>query len=179
MIQINLTLSVSLDASDLTALDKLAAIGRGIRLFAETTEATQRDTEQPPASPSVDLRADSALSANPPPPPLAAQNAPKRSAKPARPEKIPARERTPVLPPIPAATIKADGANEIHGSNGIDKSYVAHLSPVASSPPIAPTIESSDRNSFRWCANPSQPPIRCWPISNSKAWGPTNCLDPG
>lgn len=108
MIQINLTLSVSLDASDLTALDKLAAIGRGIRLFAETTEATQSRTEQPPASPSVDLRADSALSANPPPPLATAQNAPKRSAKPARPAKIPARERTPVLPPIPAATMNGE-----------------------------------------------------------------------
>lgn len=119
-ININLTLSVSLDAADLTALDKLAAIGRGIRLFAETTEATQSHTEP---TPSVDLRADSALSANPLPPLATAQNAPKRSAKPARPAKIPAPPRTPVLLPIPAATTKAEASNEIHGGNGTDKSY--------------------------------------------------------
>lgn len=113
MIQINLTLSVSLDAGDLDALDKLAAIGRGINLFAETTGATQSHTEPTPA---VDLRADSALSANPSPPPTA-QNGPKRHEKPARPPKIPAPHRTPVLPPVFPATTNGNG-NDHAGEPG-------------------------------------------------------------
>lgn len=113
MIQINLTLSVSLDAGDLDALDKLAAIGRGINLFAETTGATQSHTEPTPA---VDLRADSALSANPSPP-ATAQNGPRRHEKPARPPKIPALHRTPVLPPVFPATTNGNG-NDHAGEPG-------------------------------------------------------------
>lgn len=119
MIQINLTLSVSLDTGDLDALDKLAAIGRGIRLLAENTEPTQRHAEEPLASP----RADSANASLLP----TAQNGPKRREKPARPPTTPASYRTPVLTPIPAVEKEANG---IHESNGIDKPYSSHESPA-------------------------------------------------
>ena len=127
MITISLTLNVQLDATDLVAFDaRLAALARGIGRFAESTETPQRPAEEPPGTPSVNLREPSALSANPVSPPTA-PSAPRRPQTKARPPKMPARERTPVLGAIPAATMNGDG---IHRIDAIDKSYPSHESPA-------------------------------------------------
>lgn len=105
MITISLTLNVQLDATDLAALDaRLAALARGVGRFTESTEPPQSRTEP---TPSVDLRVASAPSANPVSPPTA-QNAPRRRKLTPRPPKIPARERTGVLPPIFPATMNGN-----------------------------------------------------------------------
>ncbi|TXH52967.1 MAG: hypothetical protein E6Q97_14170 [Desulfurellales bacterium] len=108
MTQITISLTIAIDGADLaTALDKLAAIGRGARWFTETAETPQRVAEENRETPSATLCEPSADSVNPVPPPKP-QNAPKRHRATSRPPKTPATLRTPVLPPIPAATINGE-----------------------------------------------------------------------
>jgi len=96
MITISLTLNVSLDATDLAALDtRLAALARGMARLTESAEAPQSRTEP---SPSAD-------SAKP-------QNAPKQRKPTPRPPKTPAPGGTPVLPPVFPATANGDGTQQ-------------------------------------------------------------------
>lgn len=125
MITISLTLNVQLDATDLAALDaRLAALARGIGRFAESTEPPQSHTEP---TPSVDLRAASAPSANRTSPPTA-QNAPKQRKITPRPPKIPAPARTGVLPPVFSAT-----------ANGNANGHAAIIEPM---PAVGPATAS-------------------------------------
>jgi len=104
MITISLTLNVSLDATDLAALDaRLAALARGMARLTESAEAPQSHTEPTPSVDPVspDPTADGLSLPKP-------QNALKRGRPTARPPKTPASPIAPVLPPVFPATANGE-----------------------------------------------------------------------
>lgn len=134
---VQLPADVRRQAIGVRTFDHLLDDAKALDRLIEGNRKDAEDAEKPPEP--LGALCASAVDALPP----TAQNAPKRPRATTRPQKIPAKERTPVLPPIPAATMKVEATNGTQGvpdgSNGIDKSY---SSPESSTPEVRPGAAS-------------------------------------
>lgn len=120
-VTLTITLTLSADAADLAAFDsKLAALVRGLALLSSADNGMN---EMDRINTSHVSHPSHPVSETPPKPP----NGPKRRKINPRPPKTPARPLAPEIGPIPAAMQSADG---LDASNGIDKSYPSHSSPI-------------------------------------------------